>query len=159
MAREMLTEREILYATTNSSSNSEAARFLRITKQTWKRYAQMYFESTTGKTYYEFLRAKHKSKFKPKKPSRLGTDIQAILDGLRPTYSKLKLEQRLLDEGLFDPRCESCGFSEQNILTKQIPLILDCIDGDDRNFNRVNLRYLCYNCANLVGGYNIKVTR
>ena len=46
-------ENEIRYAIENTKSNSEAARFMKVSFTTYKKYAKMYTDSATGKTLWE----------------------------------------------------------------------------------------------------------
>ena len=48
-----LSESEIRYAMENSKSNSEAARFLKVSFTTYKKYAKQYTDSKSGKTLWE----------------------------------------------------------------------------------------------------------
>jgi len=59
-------------------------------------------------------------------------------------YSSNKLRKRLIEEGLKEHKCESCGLNEW--LGDKIPLELDHIDGDHYNNQINNLRILCPNC-------------
>lgn len=62
------------------------------------------------------------------------------------TYSRVKLKQRLFEEGLKQRRCEMCG-QDERWRGRWMSLILDHINGvpDD---NRIkNLRIVCPNCA------------
>src|SRR4029450_5574864 len=53
-------------------------------------------------------------------------------------YHSNKLRRRLISEGVFLPRCASCGLEQW--LGKAIPLELDHIDGDRENNELPNLR-------------------
>ena len=76
-------------------------------------------------------------------------DAYLVLDGPRITSHKLR--QRLIEDGIFDPECATCGG-----LTWQggpIPLELEHKNGN-RNDNRlVNLELLCPNCHALTPTY------
>ena len=52
-------ESEIRYAMENTKSNAEAARFLKISFTTYKKYARLYTDRDTDKTLYEL----HKNQF------------------------------------------------------------------------------------------------
>ena len=52
-------ESEIRYAMENTKSNAEAARFLKVSFTTYKKYARLYTDRDTGKTLYEL----HKNQF------------------------------------------------------------------------------------------------
>lgn len=67
------------------------------------------------------------------------------------TVGSSKLRQRLLREGVLQPRCASCHLDEW--LGQAIPLQLDHIDGDRTNNLLVNLRLLCPTCHALTDTY------
>ena len=48
-----LLKTNILYAMENSKSNMEAARFLRVSYPTYKKYAKMYKDDDTGQSLFE----------------------------------------------------------------------------------------------------------
>ncbi len=54
------------------------------------------------------------------------------------------LRRRLIDEGVFAPRCASCRL--ERWLGRPIPLELDHISGDPQDNRLENLRLLCPNC-------------
>jgi len=70
-------ESEIRYAMENTKSNAEAARFLKISFTTYKKYARLYTDRDTGKTLYEL----HKNQFgvgitkDVKRPQRVSTPL------------------------------------------------------------------------------------
>ena len=53
-----LLKSKVLYAMENSKSNAEAARFLRVSYLTYKKYAKLYKDEELGKTLFEL----HKNK-------------------------------------------------------------------------------------------------
>lgn len=158
--KSFITETEVRLAASNSYSNAAAAIYLRINKQTWKKYASLFFEPTTGLTYFQYLQQRKKPKIKPPRKtgySPTSIPLQDILEGLHPTYDKVRLQSRLIKEGWFVEQCANCGFSERHLLTYNVPLILECLDGNERNFKRENLRMICYNCCALTTNYKIKI--
>ena len=48
-----IAETEIRYAMEHTKSNSEAARFLKVSFNTYKKYSKMYIDRETGKTLFE----------------------------------------------------------------------------------------------------------
>jgi hypothetical protein len=52
-------ESDIRYAMENTKSNAEAARFLKVSFTTYKKYARLYVDRDSGKTLYEL----HKNQF------------------------------------------------------------------------------------------------
>ena len=46
-------------------------------------------------------------------------------------------------------KCETCGWSQKNQYTNQVPLEIDHIDGDASNCVEANLRMICPNCHSL----------
>lgn len=141
-------ESEIRYAMENTKSNAEAARFLKVSFTTYKKYARMYTDRDTDKTLYEL----HKNQFGigiPKDVHRANSgtySITNILEGKHSNYPTWKLRNRLLALGIFREECASCGYSERRVTDDTVPLLLDHIDGDDTNHNVGNLQMLCMNC-------------
>jgi len=53
----------------------------------------------------------------------------------------------------YNNRCCLCGWSEVNIVTGQVPLVADHMDGNWRNNVEDNLRLICPNCDSLTATY------
>lgn len=143
-----LGEADIRYAIENTKSNAEAARFLKVSFTTYKKYAKMYTDSVTGKTLYE-LHVNQAGHGITKGPSRAQAgkySIEKILNGEHPNYPTWKLRNRLLSLGIFSEECSSCGYAERRITDDTVPLLLDHIDGDTTNHRIENLQLLCLNC-------------
>lgn len=62
------------------------------------------------------------------------------------TYSRGQLKQRLLAEGLKQPKCEMCGQGDQ-WRGRHMSLVLDHINGVSNDHRLENLRIVCPNCA------------
>lgn len=143
-----LTESDIRYAMRNTCSNSAAARFLKITYKTYKKYAEMYIDEETGQNLFELhknqngkgISKRFKSKFDGKK------GLKKILEGKMPTYPHRKLKTRLIKEGVKKECCDVCGFDERRITDYTVPLILVWLNGDKTDHRLENLELLCYNC-------------
>lgn len=143
-----LSESEIRYAMENTKSNRAAAKFMRVSYDTWKKYAKMYTDSETGKTLFE-LHKNEAGKGITKASSRVngGTySIDRILEGQHPKYPTWKLRNRLLALGIFEEECASCGYDERRITDDTVPLLLDHINGDETDHRLENLQMLCLNC-------------
>lgn len=50
-------------------------------------------------------------------------------------------------------KCCLCGWAEVNVVTGQVPLVADHIDGDWRNNTEENLRLICPNCDAISATY------
>ena len=90
----------------------------------------------------------HKGKlFGPKRP---------IEDYLEKGYSiqSHKLKNRLIEEGIFEHMCYSCGRSRWE--GQIIPLELDHINGDHSDNSLSNIRLLCPNCHAQTSNYRGK---
>lgn len=74
---------------------------------------------------------------------------EILVRGIELTTSDLR--RRLLDEGVLQPRCVSCGLDMW--LGRPIPLQLDHVDGDRTNNLLENLRVLCPTCHALTDTY------
>jgi hypothetical protein len=71
------------------------------------------------------------------------------------TYaSTSRLRNRLIEHGLKDPRCESCGLAEWR--QQPIPLELHHANGINNDHRLANLQLLCPNCHALTENYRGK---
>lgn len=142
------TETDIRYAMDNTKSNSEAARFLKVSFTTYKKYAKQYTDSETGKTLWELH--KNQSGKGIRKDIVKATSgpytIDKILEGEHPNYPTWKLRNRLLALSIFEPKCSCCGYEEKRVTDNTVPLLLDHKDGDITNHRLDNLQLLCLNC-------------
>jgi hypothetical protein len=133
-----LGEAEIRYAMDNTKSNAEAARFLKVSFTTYKKYAKMYTDSESGKTLYDM----HTNQAgygitKNVSNANIGKySIEKILAGEHPTYPTWKLRNRIL----------ALAILERRITDDTVPLLLDHIDGDTTNHRIENIQMLCLNC-------------
>jgi transposase-like protein len=143
-----LGEAEIRYAMDNTKSNAEAARFLKVSFTTYKKYAKMYTDSESGKTLYDM----HTNQAgygitKNVSNANIGKySIEKILAGEHPTYPTWKLRNRILALAILPEECSSCGYAERRITDDTVPLLLDHIDGDTTNHRIENIQMLCLNC-------------
>lgn len=145
-----LTEKHIRYAMENTQSNAQAAIFLNIAYNTYKKYAKLYFDKESGKSLFELHKNKQgkgitKGGMRPASYARL----KEVLYGMHPDYPKEVLRKRLsglIKESYFEEKCARCGFKERRVDDYSVPLLLDWIDGDTSNHRRDNLQLLCYNC-------------
>jgi transposase-like protein len=141
-------ESDIRYAMENTKSNAAAARFLKISFTSYKKYAKMYTDRDTGKTLYEL----HKNQFGvgiPKNIARASKgvySIDKILSGEHPNYPSWKLRNRILALAILPEQCNSCGYEERRVTDDTVPLMLDHIDGDTTNHRIENIQMLCLNC-------------
>ena len=149
-----ISESEIRYAMENTKSCAAAARFLKVSYESFRKYAKLYTDSESGKTLFEL----HKNKpgkgitraFKPRLRGKFG--LLDILEGKYPNYPHTRLKHRLIQNAVFEEKCDSCGFCERRVNDYSVPLLLDWIDGDRTNHKKDNLRLLCYNCYYLEVG-------
>jgi hypothetical protein len=143
-----LPESDIRYAIANTKSNAEAARFLKVSFTTWKKYAKMYVDSATGKTLYD-LHTNQAGLGITKDSVRANAGLYSIdrlLEGKHPNYPVWKLRNRLLALNIFQEECQCCGYAERRVTDDTVPLLLDHIDGDVTNHRVENLQMLCLNC-------------
>lgn len=149
-----LTEKEVRYAIKCTTSNREAAEFLRINPDTWRKYASMYKDPETGKTLYDL----HKAPPGPKSKGRFSVEngkkaLMRALSGDEQSNRKISnLKNKLFFHGIFPEQCMRCGYHEQRIGDLKIPLKLGRKDGNIFNNSEQNLEILCFNCYFLYYG-------
>ena len=146
-----LSEAQIRYAMANSSSCKGAARFLNISYQTFKKYANKYIDSATGKTLFQ----SHRNIGNGSKQRKFKVLLEEILNGKHPNYPEGMFRKRMLTSQIIPVKCSVCDFSEHRITDDKIPLMLDYIDGNLENKSLDNLRWLCHNCYFLLVGGNV----
>lgn len=140
-----LSKADILYAQANTKSNMEAARFLNVGYERYKRYAKIYglFDSHAN-------------------PKGIGTakgyaakastiKLKDVFANKHPGYSMIRLKHRMVAQNLIKEECELCGFKEKRITDSKTPLLLTFKNGQ-KDFTQSNLQLLCYNCLFLTTG-------
>jgi hypothetical protein len=141
-------EAEIRGAQSATKSGKEAARFLGVTYETYKKWAKRYdiFE------HHKNAGGKGKKKDKVD-PSKGKYPVNDILAGKYPDYPTFRLKNRLIKTGYKNEECECCGYKERRVHDDKMPLVLDYIDGNVKNKSLENLQMLCYNCVFMTRGY------
>lgn len=137
---------EIEEAQRHTNSNKAAARWLRVSYQRYKKYAQLYGLFDTHMNIAGWGIEKGFSKNPTSIP------LKEILAGNHPKYSLAKLKNRLLARKKLDNQCSLCGFHEQRVTDGRVPLMLSFKDNNKKNFQLENLQLLCYNCMFLTTG-------
>ena len=154
--RRPLLQAEIELAIKNSQSAKGAARFLGVSYNTFKKYAEMYinddnislFESCKNPTGKGIKHIVDYDKM---------YQLDDILAGKYPEYKDWRLKDRLVRMGYLEESCFNCGYCERRVTDEKIPLILEYRDEDPGNRSLENLHLLCYNCHfQLVGPLNWK---
>jgi hypothetical protein len=143
-----LPESDIRYAMANTKSNAEAARFLKVSFTTYKKYAKMYVDRETERTLFDMHTNQAGVGISKEMPRATAGpySIDKILEGAHPNYPTWKLRNRLLALGILKECCDSCGYEERRVTDDTVPLLLDHLDEDETNHRIENLQLLCLNC-------------
>jgi hypothetical protein len=130
---------KIEWAIENSQSIAGAAKLLRVSYNTFKKYAKYYdlFEQNKNQAGKGISR-KGDTGFSTAK-------LSDIFSGKHPNYAHYKLQERLLKNGYLAQECSNCGYDECRSSDLLSPLLLDFLDGDGTNHELSNLRLICYN--------------
>ena len=131
---------QLKWAKENSKSAAGAARLLKVSYNTFAKYAKRYemleeFKNQAGvgiTKHYNLHRCRY--------------NLDDILLGKYPSYDTYKLQQRIIRSAYLPEECDICNFSEQRITDKKVPLKIDFVDGNTTNHLKENIRLLCYNC-------------
>tara|TARA_Y100001938_G_C7919176_1_gene343527 strand:- start:134 stop:628 length:495 start_codon:yes stop_codon:yes gene_type:complete len=134
----IITERMVLNAIEATRSNAEAARWLGVSYNTYKKYANKYglFEANKNQAGVGIKRNHLNSKFK----------LDDILNNKHPDYPTVRLKNRLINAGFIEDECSLCGWNEERVTDNKICTQLDYVDGNKENKKFENLRLLCPNC-------------
>lgn len=156
-----LTMAEIKYACTCTMSCTQAAQFLHVSYDTFKKYAEQYIDDETGLSLFELQKDKYRSLMNLRKQKRgwnpdisnIHIPLNEVLKGMHPTYHYRELRQRLINNPDFLPlECDVCGMDEKRELDGIPPFKLVHNDGDRTNHVLDNLRWVCFNCYHLTEG-------
>lgn len=153
--RRDLTEAVIRNAMKHTQSNFQAARYLNVTIETYRKYARLYIDQESGKTLYDL----HKNN-SGKGIKRVKWNHQISIEKINQIMSsdsyrainQQKLKGRLIYEGILRMECYNCGHHEKRVIDYKQPLILSFKDGNKNNWKIENLEMLCYNCYFLYVG-------
>ena len=150
-----LSEAVIRNAMKHTQSNFQAARYLNLTSETYRKYAKLYIDRETGKTLYE-LHKNNSGKGIKKVNWKHDISVEKINEIMgSESYRAVnfqKLKNRLIYEGILRMECYGCGHCEKRVVDYKQPLVLSFIDGNKNNWKIENLRMLCYNCYFLFVG-------
>tara|TARA_Y100001937_G_C7118948_1_gene331580 strand:+ start:678 stop:1175 length:498 start_codon:yes stop_codon:yes gene_type:complete len=138
--RKVLTKNMILKSQENSKSAAEASRWLGVSYNTYKKWAQYYGVFEQHKNQEGIGIRKGWASYK--------VSLEEIFEGrsLPKRYSLATLKNRLVDEGYALEECSNCGYNEANVETGKVCLMIDFIDGNKDNKQLDNIRVLCPNC-------------
>ena len=146
--RFVITKRMIENAQSNTKSNRQAAKWLDVSYNTYKKWATYYgvFEQHLNQS----------GKGVKKGWATYKVKLEDIFDGKEnPNYSTSTLKSRLIDEGYVQEECSLCGWNERRLSDDKVCLSLDFVDGDSNNKSFENMRLLCPNCYfNNVGNFH-----
>jgi len=143
---------EIEAAQSISKSAMEAATILGLAYPTYVKWAKIYGIHRVAAEFTSVCAngvPRWKNPWKSKKP--LDKILRNEILDIQPAH----LKEKLIRAGLRERKCENCGFCEGRATDGVVPLILDFLDSNRKNFSIENLRLLCYNCTHNVGKGNI----
>ena len=139
----VLSKHNIELAIKSTQSMGQAALYMGVAKNTFKKYAKQY-DLWKPITNFKGIRKTGNV------GSQLKHDLKSILEGKNPNpYREDTLLTKGIREGYIACKCGNCGADFQHIDTanRQPPLILDFLDRNTQNTNIDNLRALCFNCV------------
>lgn len=144
-----LSKEDCIRAMNNTRSNRGAARFLRCSFLHYKKYARTY-TNENGITLWEAHKnqsGKGIPKFLPNKGKL--APLKELIEGKLSvdSFEPAKIKQRLVFEGYLKEECSKCGFHEERVADRKIPLILQFKDRNKKNYELTNIELMCYNCS------------
>ena len=140
----ILLEYDIIAAHKQTRSCVQAAIYLGVSYNTYKKYAKLYGIFDDQKN--QALNGEIKGPYN-------GTPLEEILEGKHQRLMRWPvLLRRCIRWGYLADECSNCGLSETRVTDLKKPLKLDHIDGDLTNHRLENLRLLCHNCYFLMVG-------
>ena len=150
-----LSENIIRNAMKHTQSNHQAARYLRLSYDTYKKYAKLYVDQETGKTLFDLHKneaGKGINRVKWKDAFSLEKLEEILTKSEYKAFSIEKVKSRLLYEGKLRNECYRCGHCEKRAVDYKQPLILNFKNGNKHDWRFDNLEMICYNCYFLYVG-------
>lgn len=140
-----LLKSEIEDAQLHTKSNRQAAKWLGVSYERYKRYAKIYgiYERHLNPIGLGI------SKGFATRPSSVA--LRDVFANKYPRYSMIRLKNRMIARKMLDEKCGMCGFCERRITDNKSPLMLTFKE-TIRDYSRNNLWLLCYNCMFLTTG-------
>jgi len=133
----LMTPEKVKMAIRSTQSMGQAALYMGVSKNTFKKYAKQYGVWSPAKSS-KGIRRSFSGNF--------SHDLQKILEGKNPNpYREDTLLTKAIKDGYMKCACSNCS-SDFSHMTTQPPLILDFLDKDTNNTKIDNLRALCFNC-------------
>ncbi len=137
-----LLQSEIEEARKHSIFAAGQARWLGVAHSTYRKYAKMY-------GIYD-PKPFQKGRKQPHGPERGCYPLSKILNGDFNTHPKMSdwiAKRKIIQSHTFPECCDQCKYDKKSIIDNHVPLLLDHLDGDKKNFKKENLRLLCWNCT------------
>ena len=136
--RLVLTKNMITNAQENTKSAAEAARWLEVSYNTYKKWAKYYgiFEQHLNQSGVGVKKGWASYKI----------SLEEIFNGRKINYSLAVLKKRMIEEGYWTEDCHICGWNEERLTDNKICLSIDFVDGNKENKQVENMRLLCPNC-------------
>ncbi len=129
-------------AIASTQSMGQAALYLGVSKNTFKKYA---------KSYGVWAPRASSKGIRKSAGGHLAHDLTKILEGKNPNpYRENTLLDKAIREGYLACKCNNCNEDFSHITDKEPPLILDFLDRNTQNSKIGNLRALCFNCIYLL---------
>jgi len=152
----ILMQSQIESAMKVTRSNRAAAEYLRVSYNLYKKFAKIY-KTEDGVSLFDIHKNQAGSGISKTHVSQKRIQLDEILLGKHPQYSRDRLLRRLLVSGYMEEKCNQCGFHQKRPTDLKVPLTLHHINGDRTDHRIDNLELLCYNCYFvLVGDLRIK---
>ena len=135
------TERQIKNAIDKTRSYREAARYLKCSYNTLKKWAKFYDlwivggKNPSGKGIPKMINGKRRE---------LKDILNGDYNGKKLNVTRLK--RWLINELIFEEECSICGYNTKRIIDGTTALKIAYEDGDMTNYKKENLSLVCYNC-------------
>jgi hypothetical protein len=150
--KKFITRERILEAISKTQSNRAAARYLGVDYTAY--WLACKRESYEGEDLYGSHSNKQSHKNVPilkiKNTRKSSKFLKELLTGMHKekvnSISVKRLKERLIYDGLLEEKCECCGLNEKRASDGKVPIIIYFSDNDRSNWERSNIKLMCYNC-------------